>query len=411
MIAATGPTGTAAVADPTGPDAPGAPDRGDAFAALLALVGAVLPPPVATPVPPVGTTTPSAPAAPSAPIPTSTPTSTPTSLTSPPPPLDASSPPVPAPMPNPGAEPVGSDGWNPPVRDRSVVPLTEQVVEVTQPGRLSEPNAPSGPTPGANPGVAPVGSDGSRPPVAPGSVGEPTSGVGLASRSARRDAPVGPTRVPPDPAADANPGAEPVGSDGLRPPVRAGERLGEGRRPSAEGRGEPAPAGIDPAGMRAGAALGPSDAIASAPPVAPAVPVQLVEHVQALDLHEDGDHELTIALEPVELGRIELKVRVIDGVVHVHVDAGRVATADLVRQAAPDLRGAIEAAGLALGSFVAASSPGQDRAGSGGGAGPGPGERHGRSTRARGDRRVGDGAPDHPISSVDLGPGRVDLTL
>jgi flagellar hook-length control protein FliK len=82
-----------------------------------------------------------------------------------------------------------------------------------------------------------------------------------------------------------------------------------------------------------------------------ALATQIVERISELRHREDGDHELTLQLEPADLGRIELRVRLEGGVVHVHVGAHESSTTDVVRRALPQLRDALHDAGLTTGSL------------------------------------------------------------
>ncbi len=93
---------------------------------------------------------------------------------------------------------------------------------------------------------------------------------------------------------------------------------------------------------------------------------QLVERVGALRHDPDGDYELSLELEPADLGRLELRVRLEGGVVHVHVGADSSATHDLLRRSLPELRDALMESGLSAGSLGVGT---RDHAAGGG---PGP---------------------------------------
>jgi flagellar hook-length control protein FliK len=100
------------------------------------------------------------------------------------------------------------------------------------------------------------------------------------------------------------------------------------------------------------APLTPADAAAPAVPVEQAVVEQLVDHLGDLVAsHVEGDHEITVQLDPADLGRVELRIRLQDDVVHVHVGAHERPTAELVRHHVDDLRTALEAAGVATGGI------------------------------------------------------------
>lgn len=101
------------------------------------------------------------------------------------------------------------------------------------------------------------------------------------------------------------------------------------------------------------AAAAPADASGSsgARGIERALAAQLVERVGTLRHREDGDYELTIELEPADLGRVELRIRLEGGVVHVQVGAESSATTDLVRRSLPELRDALVQAGLDAGTL------------------------------------------------------------
>lgn len=127
---------------------------------------------------------------------------------------------------------------------------------------------------------------------------------------------------------------------------------------------EPAPvAGLDaPTRIAADAAVAAtSDAgpFAGSRGIERALAAQLVERVGTLRHREDGDYELTIQLEPADLGRLELRVRLEGGVVHVQVGAESAATTDLVRRSLPDLREALVQAGLDPGRVDVGNQPDQ----------------------------------------------------
>jgi hypothetical protein len=161
------------------------------------------------------------------------------------------------------------------------------------------------------------------------------------------------------------------------------------------------------------APVGSADAAASA--AMPDVPVadlaaQLAEPLGQLDVRVDGDHEVTVRLDPAELGPVALRVRVEGGAVHVHLDAARPDTGHLLAQALPELRHALESAGIAAGALQL------------GGAGVDPRDRRGDHGDPS-DRRNSAAAPappsgvgrhqDAPLPtrSLTAADGRVDLVL
>jgi hypothetical protein len=137
---------------------------------------------------------------------------------------------------------------------------------------------------------------------------------------------------------------------------------------------------------------------------------QLAEPLGHIDLRVDGDHEVTVRLDPAELGPVALRVRVEGGAVHVHLDAARSDTGHLLAQALPELRHALESAGIAAGGLQL------------GGAGIEPRDRHGRDGDPSDRRgRAGDPAPPSdvrrhqdaalPTRPLTAADGRVDLVL
>ena len=99
----------------------------------------------------------------------------------------------------------------------------------------------------------------------------------------------------------------------------------------------------------------------TSPTTPPAVPDQIVSHVSSLVDAEDGIHELTIDLDPVELGRVRLAVRLEDGVVSVRLLADETTTRRLLGSALGELRTALENAGVRTGDLdVDQRHPGHD---------------------------------------------------
>jgi hypothetical protein len=94
----------------------------------------------------------------------------------------------------------------------------------------------------------------------------------------------------------------------------------------------------------AGAPAGPAaqatpPAVPTPAPAATLPPaVQLAMHLAPLRTAPDGTHRLTVRLHPAELGRVEVRVEVRDGVVSVLLTPGVDATRDLLREALGDLR-------------------------------------------------------------------------
>jgi flagellar hook-length control protein FliK len=119
-----------------------------------------------------------------------------------------------------------------------------------------------------------------------------------------------------------------------------------------------APSGATGADATAVPLAGPATASGPAVPASPAAPAptppapvaqQLVEHVTALATGPDGTHELTIELAPADLGRVQLEVRLGDGVLDVRVHADDPGTRRLLAGSLGDLRSALSEAGIAAG--------------------------------------------------------------
>jgi flagellar hook-length control protein FliK len=167
----------------------------------------------------------------------------------------------------------------------------------------------------------------------------------------------------------------------VRPATAAGDTAGP-----ADGGNEPtsAPRRAEPAEVTGAAAPAPAEparahATGTSPHVTDAAPgpgartlervlaAQLVERVGTLRHRDDGDYELTLQLDPPDLGRVELRVRLEGGVVHVQVGAQAAGTGDLLRRALPELREALVDAGLTAGTLDIGPHTGQDgHAGAGG---------------------------------------------
>jgi flagellar hook-length control protein FliK len=92
-----------------------------------------------------------------------------------------------------------------------------------------------------------------------------------------------------------------------------------------------------------------SASAAAAPhvPVERSVAEQVVTRVSALRL-EAGRSELSIDLHPLDLGRLRVELTLEDGVLRVALRAESGATGDLLRRAVPELRAALEDAGLGV---------------------------------------------------------------
>ena len=81
----------------------------------------------------------------------------------------------------------------------------------------------------------------------------------------------------------------------------------------------------------------------------------------------DGDYQIHIEMRPPELGRVDMRVEMRDGVLHASIHAEHSQTADLVRAALDDLRARLDANGMRSGELTVdargAGTPGhEDRA-------------------------------------------------
>jgi flagellar hook-length control protein FliK len=79
----------------------------------------------------------------------------------------------------------------------------------------------------------------------------------------------------------------------------------------------------------------------------------------------DGTYQLRIEMRPPELGRVDLRVEMKDGVLHAAIHTEHSETADLVRAALDDLRSRLDADGVRSGQLTVdahgAGTPGRDR--------------------------------------------------
>jgi flagellar hook-length control protein FliK len=90
-------------------------------------------------------------------------------------------------------------------------------------------------------------------------------------------------------------------------------------------------------------------------PAAPAAPPppaeQLLAVMRPLQRTADGSYRIRIEMRPPELGRVDMRIEVKDGVVHASIHAEHAETADLVRNALDDLRARLDADGVRAGSL------------------------------------------------------------
>jgi flagellar hook-length control protein FliK len=84
---------------------------------------------------------------------------------------------------------------------------------------------------------------------------------------------------------------------------------------------------------------------------------QIVRHLEPLKHFADGSYELSMQLHPAELGPVAMNVRIVDGVIHVHLQADNAGAGALLRQAAPELRAALEQHGMTAGDLDFSKNP------------------------------------------------------
>src|SRR3546814_7508948 len=91
--------------------------------------------------------------------------------------------------------------------------------------------------------------------------------------------------------------------------------------------------------------------------------MQLANRVGTLSQRPDGEYDLTLQLEPADLGRLELRVRMEGGLVHIQLGAHAASTTEAIRAALPELREALADAGLSAGSLDVGTHTGQSESG------------------------------------------------
>ncbi len=115
---------------------------------------------------------------------------------------------------------------------------------------------------------------------------------------------------------------------------------------------------VNAAGAAVDRAPSPEAPTAAAAPSAPAAappppPVdQLAAVIRPLQRSADGNYQLRIEMRPAELGRVDIRVEMRDGVLHASIHTEHQQTADLVRNALDDLRSKLDADGMRSGQFT-----------------------------------------------------------
>jgi flagellar hook-length control protein FliK len=106
-----------------------------------------------------------------------------------------------------------------------------------------------------------------------------------------------------------------------------------------------------PAGPAAAADVSGTGSSTPAPAALPAhVADQIRTHLRSVRPTAQGTHEATLILDPEHLGPVRIRMQVGDGTVALQLAGATAATADVLRDALPDLRRGLEQAGLQLGS-------------------------------------------------------------
>ena len=102
----------------------------------------------------------------------------------------------------------------------------------------------------------------------------------------------------------------------------------------------------------------PEAAVAVAAPAAPTAPAdpppsaQLAAVIRPLQRGADGTYQIRIEMRPPELGRVDMRVEMRDGVIHASIHTEHAQTADLVRAALDDLRARLDADGVRSGQLT-----------------------------------------------------------
>ena len=101
------------------------------------------------------------------------------------------------------------------------------------------------------------------------------------------------------------------------------------------------------------ATAGAADATATTVTVAPPPPAeQLVSVLTPMRTAPNGTYTLRLELKPPELGRVEMRVEMRDGVLHASIHADHEGSAQLVRDALGELRDRLDAEGVHTGELT-----------------------------------------------------------
>jgi flagellar hook-length control protein FliK len=145
-----------------------------------------------------------------------------------------------------------------------------------------------------------------------------------------------------------------------------------------------------------------AEAAAAATPVVPPPPAeQLVSILTPLRTTPNGSYTLRLELKPVELGRVEMRVEMRDGVLHASIHADHDSSAQLVRASLNELRDQLAAEGVRTGTLTVSDGAIGSRG------------REGAARQANGDgpRRDGSSEPGFTDEPNRPTPGEVLPTL
>jgi flagellar hook-length control protein FliK len=95
-----------------------------------------------------------------------------------------------------------------------------------------------------------------------------------------------------------------------------------------------------------------TEAQAAAPAPPPPAADQLAQVMRPLQRNADGSYQIKIELRPPELGRVEMRVELRDGVMHASIHAEHAHTEELVRNALDDLRSQLQNDGVNAGRLT-----------------------------------------------------------
>jgi flagellar hook-length control protein FliK len=231
----------------------------------------------------------------------------------------------------------------------------------------------------------------------------------LAHAPTAPNAPNAPTPTTPMPAALTASNNSPVPANAsARPPVvdSVGSPPPDRARPQAQPSAAPSGAATFTAPTQTpaptAAAPGAGEWNAATATVAPPPPAeQLVSVLSPLRTTPTGSYTLRLELKPPEMGRVEMRVEMRDGVLHASIHADREGAAQLVRDSLSELRDRLNAEGVRTGDLTVSDG------------GVGPGSRDGEDSPASGSPSSGPtnaSADDPATATAMLTPNSPDST-